>query len=108
MTPLPGPGRVSPIASGGGRYPQWRDDGREIVYSALDGRILAVPVAPEGGVLRFGAPTELFRTTPPTRDYRDWGMSPDGQRFAIVPSGVLEARNELRLVLDWPTKLQSR
>jgi len=108
VMPLPGPGRISTVSTGGGRYPQWRDDGREIVYSALDGRILAVPVNPESGALRFGAPTELFRTTPPTRDYRDWGMSPDAQRFAIVPSGVLEARNELRLILGWPAKLESR
>jgi hypothetical protein len=34
-------------------------------------------------------------------------MSPDGQRFAVVPTGVLEARNELRLIVNWPARLGS-
>jgi len=101
VTPFPGPGRSWPLSTDGGRYPEWRGDGKEIVYAALDGRFLAVPVTPEGDTFRAGSATELFRSTPPTRDYRDWGMSPDGQLFAVVPSGVLEAKNELRLIVNW-------
>ncbi len=108
VTPFPGAGRTWPVSTGGGRYPAWREDGKEIVYSALDGRFLAVPAVPEGGTFRIGTATELFRSTPPTRDYRDWGMSPDAQRFAIVPSGVLEANNELRLIVNWPARLEKR
>jgi Tol biopolymer transport system component len=108
VTPFPGPGRTWPLSTDGGRYPAWREDGREIVYAALDGRFLAVPVTPEGDTFRAGAATELFRSTPPTRDYRDWGMSPDGQLFAVVPSGVLEAKNELRLVVNWPARRDRR
>ncbi len=108
VTPFPGPGRTWPISTDGGRYPEWRGDGREIVYAALDGRFLAVPAFPEGDTFRVGAAAELFRTVPPQRDYRDWGMSPDGQRFAIVPPGVLEAKNELRLIVNWPARMESR
>ena len=108
VTPFPAAGRTWPVSTGGGRYPAWRDDGKELVYSALDGRFLAVPAIPEGDTFRFGTATELFRSTPPTRDYRDWGMSPDAQRFAIVPSGVLEAHNELRLIVNWPARLEKR
>ncbi len=35
-------------------------------------------------------------------------MSPDGQLFAIVPSGVLEAKNELRLIVNWPARRDRR
>ncbi|KAB2959107.1 MAG: hypothetical protein F9K18_11720, partial [Thermoanaerobaculia bacterium] len=108
VTPFPGPGRLWPVSTGGGRFPAWREDGREIVYAALDGRFVAVAVAAEGESFRLGAATDLFRGAPPTRDYQDWGMSPDAQRFAIVPSGVLDAHNELRLILDWPARIADR
>jgi Tol biopolymer transport system component len=108
VTPFPGPGRTWPLSTDGGRYPEWRGDGKEIVYAALDGRFLAVPVSPEDDTFRAGPATELFRSTPPTRDYRDWGMSPDGRLFAVVPSGVLGAKNGLRLVVNWPARRDRR
>ena len=108
VTPFPGPGRTFPISTNGGRNPDWRGDGREIVYAALDGRVLAAPALPGGDTFRIGAGTELFRTVPPPRDYREWGMSRDAQRFAIVPTGVLEAKNELRLIVNWPARMENR
>ncbi|HSD66174.1 MAG TPA: protein kinase [Vicinamibacteria bacterium] len=108
VTPFPGPGRTFPVSTDGARNPDWRGDGREIVYAALDGRVLAVPALPEGDTFRVGAATELFRTAPPQRDYREWSMSRDAQRFAIVPTGVLEAKNELRLIVNWPARMEGR
>jgi Tol biopolymer transport system component len=108
VTPFPGPGRSWPVSTAGGRFGAWRADGREIVYIALDGRILAVPAMPDGDSFRLGAAAELFRTTPPTRDYQDWGMSPDAERFAIVRSGVAEAENRLRLIVNWTARLAPR
>ncbi len=108
VKPFPGPGRTWPVSSEGGRYPEWRGDGREIVYAGLDGRIRAVPVSFSGETFRAGSATVLFQMTPPQRDYREWDMSPDGQRFAVVPSGVLGARNELRLIANWPARVAVR
>ena len=108
VTPFPGPGRTFPVSTDGGRNPDWRGDGREVVYAALDGRVLAAPAFPQGDTFRVGAAVELFRTVPPQRDYREWGMSSDGQRFVIVPPGVLEAKNELRLIVNWPARMETR
>jgi Tol biopolymer transport system component len=108
VTPFPGPGRTFPVSTDGGRNPAWRGDGREVVYAALDGRVLAAPALPEGDNFRVGAAAELFRTVPPQRDYREWGMSSDAERFVIVPPGVLEASNELRLIVNWPARMESR
>jgi Tol biopolymer transport system component len=103
-----GSGRTWPVSSGGGRFPAWRADGREIVYHALDGRFMAVATQAEGDSFRVGEATELFRTAPPTRDYKDWGMSPDGKLFVIASPGVLEAENELRLIVNWPELMEKR
>jgi Tol biopolymer transport system component len=108
VAPFPGLGRTWPVSTGGGRFPAWRADGRELVYASLDGRFVAVPAQPEGDTFHLGAPTELFRSAPPTRDYRDWGMSPDAQLFVVASSGVLEAENELRLIVNWPALLEDR
>ncbi len=69
-----------PVSTNGARNPNWRGDGREIVCAALDGRVFAVPALPEGDTFRAGAATELFRTAPPQRDYREWSLSRDAQR----------------------------
>jgi Tol biopolymer transport system component len=108
VTPFPGPGRMFPVSTNGARNPNWRGDGREIVYAALDGRVLAVPALPDADTFRVGVATELFRTSPPQRDYREWSMSGDAQHFAIVPTGVLEAKNELRLIVGWPARMDGR
>jgi hypothetical protein len=58
VTPFPGPGRTFPVSTDGGRNPDWRGDGREVVYAALDGRVLAAPAFPEGDTFRVGAAAE--------------------------------------------------
>jgi Tol biopolymer transport system component len=108
VTTFPQPGRTWAVSTDGGRYPAWRADGREIVYAALDGRVMAVTLTMGTEGIQVGTAIELFRTVAPQRDYPDWHMSPDGQRFAVVPTGVLEARNELRLIVNWPARLGSR
>ena len=107
VTSFPQTGRSWLVSSDGGRYPSWRSDGREIVYSALDGRIMAVALTTDTDGIRVGQATPLFRTVAPQRDYREWGLSPDGQRFAVVPTGVFEAKNDLRLLVNWPARLGS-
>ena len=52
------------VSAGGGIYPRWRRDGRELYYVTLDNRLMAVPIqtTPGRAVIAPGAPTELFRT----------------------------------------------
>jgi serine/threonine protein kinase len=42
------------------RSPQWRGDGREIVFYGAPGRIYSIPVSFAGGAPQFGTPTVLF------------------------------------------------
>ena len=49
------------MSTNGGDFPVWRRDGRELFYRALDGTLMAVPVA-SGADFAPGAPIRLFQT----------------------------------------------
>ena len=60
---FPGPGLRKQI-SVSGSFPQWRKDGKEIVYYYLN-QIWSIPVEPSpGDQLRFGSPVALFSVRP--------------------------------------------
>ncbi|MFN8178022.1 MAG: protein kinase [bacterium] len=75
------------VSSGGGDWPKWRRDGRELYYVAGDS-VLAATVDPGGGAdVHLGAPRLLFRR-PQYRQsygstYDSYDATPDGQHFLI-------------------------
>ena len=89
------------ISNGGGLQPLWSDDGKEIYYAALDGRLMAVPVS-AGATFSSGTPQPLFQTSlrlnNPSRQYT---ASADGQRFLmVVPAKDVDSEN-FRVLLNW-------
>jgi serine/threonine protein kinase len=50
-----------PVSPGGGRFPVWRRDGRELFYRAADGTMMAVPIGPGAAEFAAGTPIALFR-----------------------------------------------
>ncbi|MSO84283.1 MAG: hypothetical protein EXQ53_13485 [Acidobacteria bacterium] len=77
--PFPGPSRRIQISTNDGAAPQWRGDGKEIFYRALDNRLMAVPVLlGSNGVVEPGTPVTLFT---PRAGATGGIVSPDGQRF---------------------------
>jgi serine/threonine protein kinase len=90
-----------PISNGGGLQPLWSDDGKEIYYATLDGRLMAAPVS-AGATFALGAPQPLFQTSlrlnNPSRQY---AASADGQRFLmVVPAQDVDSEN-FRVMLNW-------
>ena len=51
------------VSAGGGMFPRWRGDGKELFYVAADGTMMSIPVreSANGETLEPGAPTKLFR-----------------------------------------------
>jgi serine/threonine protein kinase len=49
------------VSTAGGVYPRWRPDGKELYYTGLDGRIMAVPISATSTTLEPGDPVELFK-----------------------------------------------
>jgi eukaryotic-like serine/threonine-protein kinase len=97
-----------PVSSSGGGLPRWRQDGKELFYRALDGRLMAASVRPVAQGLEFGTPAALFPTVPPAGIFAyPYDVSPDGQRILALAPGVGEAgASLLTVVLNWQAGLK--
>jgi len=107
VQPFPGPGRRSQVSTKGGDEPQWRSDGAELFYLALDGKLTATSIrqAPDHQSLEIGAPVPLF-TAQVGLIVRpilagDYVASADGQRFLVNRLLRDAGGTPLRVVLNW-------
>ena len=98
---FPGPGGKWQVSTGGGSYPRWRRDGKEIFFQTLDKKLMAVEVKAGSG-FEVGTPRVLFQTQVKASDFgRQYDVSPDGSRFLIntvVDNGKTEA---ITIVQNW-------
>jgi Tol biopolymer transport system component len=93
------------ISSGGGAYPRWRRDGREIFYIAPDKTLMAVEVQ-TGSAFEAGAPKPLFRTQIRSTDTgSQYDVSADGQRF-LINTIVPEEQSAITVVQNWTAGLK--
>ena len=100
---FPTPGNKYVVSSGGGGEPQWRADGRELFYMALDQTLMSVAVTP-AGAWRSERPVALFRasvTGDITRYRTRYQVAANGQRF-LLDSVVKDGSQEVTLVVNWP------
>ncbi len=92
-TPSAGGGRRLAVTAGGGRYPVWSRDGRELYYRR-DRAFFAVAVAPHGSGLEFGPEEHLFDWD----STREFSVGPDGSFFGTerVPGAAEQRLLQLR------------
>ena len=102
VMPFPGPGGQQQISTEGGDQPRWRRDGKEIVYLAPDGKLMAVNVTTDGVRVNKGTAIPLFS---PRRAGARWSydMSADGQRFLV---NTADSTAEITLVVNWAAGLK--
>jgi Tol biopolymer transport system component len=99
------------ISTAGGTQPRWNADGREVVYSGLDNRLMAVDVTVSGEGVRAGAPRPLFTLDAlggPTAQVSTtrWAMSGDGRRFLVATSGAAPPLSPITVWHNWQTALE--
>jgi Tol biopolymer transport system component len=86
VRPFPGPGGRWQISTGGGLFPLWSREGRELVFEASDGRVMAVSYTAKGDSFAAGKPrvwTETrMRTLGPSS--ANYDLAPDGKRLAAM------------------------
>ncbi len=91
------------ISNNGGHNPMWRQDGKELYYIDLDGKLTAVSLA-AGSEFEAGVPKTLFQALP-RGDFATWAPSPDGKRFLFLVPETQEAA-PLTVVLNWQAGLK--
>jgi serine/threonine-protein kinase len=107
----PGGGRWQ-VSDGGGAYPRWARDGRELFYRTDTG-IMSAPIEAAGDTLRVGKPSVVLNG--PFRggttglgvggySFADYDVTPDGQRFVMFPASAGAGQAEhphVTLVTRW-------
>jgi len=105
LVPYPGPGRPLKVSQGGGAFPRWNSDGRELFYLS-GGNLMSVEVATTPR-LQSRPPRVLFEM-PPFANYGGYpyDVSPDGARFLMLKAGTNLQQVDLRVVVNWIDELE--
>jgi len=102
-TSFPAGGPRWRVSNGGGSFPRWSRDGKELFYRALDGTLMVTSVrnVPQG--LEFGTPSALFRVSEPQGLVcYPYDVAPDGQRIlALVPNKAGGDSPSLTVLVNW-------
>ena len=97
----PGKQRVS---SGGGIWPVWRPDGKEL-YFLSQGSLAAAEVKLNAGSVSFGAPRTLFPTCETAESRYD--ISPDGKRFLFSCPAEDTRKRSITVAIGWLDMLKN-
>jgi eukaryotic-like serine/threonine-protein kinase len=104
---FPEAGRPFRISPGGGSFPAWGPDGRELYYETLESKLAVASLKFGAGSVQVSAPRELF-DLPPSGSGSGappFDISPDGKRFLVR----VETRRDsgLTLVTNWPALIRT-
>lgn len=117
IQPFPPTGAKWQISSGGGTFPRWRGDGKELYYmsNVSGGKIMAVGVGTAGNTFQGGVPKALFESPyfnfAHSTNYHTFAVSHDGQRFLIphpASKRVLSESLPLSIVVNWTAALRRK
>jgi hypothetical protein len=81
----------------------WRADGKELVYVAGDGSVVAVDVSATPQ-LQVGTAKRLFQS--PMRNFPRLQMSRDGTRFLVNGAVAEGGSGAITIVLNWQAALR--
>jgi serine/threonine protein kinase len=105
---FPAAGGKWQVSTGGGAFPQWRRDGKEIFFVKYPEKILMAADVKSGSTFEVGTPHALFQTRIRRSDSGvEYAVSPDGSRFLIdslVDEGMTES---FTVVQNWTALLGS-
>jgi len=103
VTSFPTPTAKSKISTGGGQWPVWSRDGRELYFVATDRKLMAVAVKAAGEKFEAGVPSPLFEIRLPANGRYD--VSKDG-RFLVPMQIEQSAIVPLTIVQNWQSGLK--
>ena len=111
VAPFPGPGGKWQVSSGGGSWPRWRGDGRELFFADAEGMLMAATVDGSGSAFVVGAVQPLFPLRMRTAAWvgstsYNYDVTADGQRFLINATEDSPSDTPITLLLNWAGNLR--
>jgi Tol biopolymer transport system component len=106
VAPFPGAGRRWQVSQDGGLFPQWRADGREIVYTRQNGQLMAAEITTGSDSLQMGALRPLFQIHPPRPDGTSFALAPDGEKLLVWSNKQRDSETVVNLIVNWPAELE--
>ncbi len=103
---FPGHGGRRQVSTAGGGGPQWRRDGKELYYHALDGKLMAATVT-SGASFNMGAPAPLFEFRASSNlSSPFYSVTRDGQRFLLSTIVETEPNAPMTAVVNWAAEMK--
>jgi Tol biopolymer transport system component len=85
VRPFPGSGGQRQISIGGGRFPLWSRDGRQLFFQTTDQRVIVVDYSTTRDSFAVGKPRQWAKTLlMDTGAYSNYDLAPDGKRIAAT------------------------
>jgi hypothetical protein len=109
VRPFPAPGGVYQVSRAGGTQPQWRGDGRELFFLALDGTLMSASVNAAPAGFEAGIPQPLFETSvalAANTNRRQYAAAKDGKRFLVNVPDRSTPPSPITVVLNWPAAIK--
>jgi serine/threonine protein kinase len=97
------------VSGGGGKWPRWRHDGKELFYFSLDNKLMSAEISQQGAGLVIGKVALLFPTVavvPST--HWPYDVSADGKKFVVATQSTQGTSEPLTLVMNWPALLKKQ
>lgn len=94
------------ISTGGGQFPEWSPDGRELFYLSPGLKLMQVSLKRGPDSIEPSAPRELFVLPTANDGYCPYEIAPDGQRFLVRATPEKQAGRPLTLIVNWPALMK--
>jgi Tol biopolymer transport system component len=101
---FPDTGAKWQISTHGGAQGRWRDDGKELFYLALDGKLMAVDIKGSSSSFEAGTPHLLFNTGIAGSffdRFNQYLVMRDGRHFMVNRSAEDENSAPITVVMNW-------
>jgi serine/threonine-protein kinase len=113
VRPYPGPGRKWQVSAGGGRFPMWSRNGRELLFRKPGEGLQTVSYTTKGDTFTAGTPRVW--TSLSLRDdsgFPSYDLAPDGKRIATFlasePTPTQKSLTHLTFLLNFFDELQRK
>jgi eukaryotic-like serine/threonine-protein kinase len=92
VRPFPGPGGKWQISTGGGEYPTWSRNGKELFYRAADQKIMVATYTTQLDTFRTDKPRVWSEEQLINLGGSNFDLHPDGQRFVVLKAAPSETQ----------------